>query len=143
MLDVKHSAMHIFRPRRLRFGPMFCHFSGFFHLFDHSAIWYFFQTSQGFRFCFYGRLLFRCSGWKMRLTYYPRHNSRIEIVIYHKTKTLKVGCTYHSSFVHTRFCFIDCGREVQNRGFAIPKISGGNNVRNQLTVSIIFRSLIF
>ena len=37
---------------------------------------------------------------------------------------------------NTRFYVLDCGREVQDRGFANPKISVGNTVKRQLTVSL-------
>ena len=37
---------------------------------------------------------------------------------------------------NTRFHILDCGREVQDRGFVNPKISVGNKVKRQITVSL-------
>ena len=37
---------------------------------------------------------------------------------------------------NTRFYVLDCGREVQDRGFVNPKISVGREVKRQLTVSL-------
>ena len=58
--------------------------------------------------------------------------------ILNKNFLAQPNCFNHVT--NTRFYFKECGHEVQNRGFAIPKIYGGSNVRSQLNVSSMFRS---
>ena len=56
-----------------------------------------------------------------------------------KSKLLKFNffpaCLYFSSYLI--LTFLDCGHEFQDRGFAAPKIAFGEDVKRQLTVSII------
>ena len=58
-------------------------------------------------------------------------------------------CCFHENFLlvwyyivvivhNTRFYILECGHEVQHRGFVAPKIAFGNIVKTQMTVSPMF-----